>query len=124
MAVKNRRAGSNIALIVMIHTVQAAIPIPYDEISAFCKRWNVVRMELFGSVLRSDFDPSRSDVDVMVTFAPGRLPGWEFFADFPEELSGIFGRKVDVQTRRGVEEMSNANRRQHILKNSEIIYEG
>ena len=108
----------------MTHTVHAAIPIPYEAIAVFCERWGVVRMELFGSVLREDFDAARSDVDVMVTFAPGRLPGWEFFADFPDELSAIFGRKVDVQTRHGVEEMSNATRRRHILENSEVIYEG
>lgn len=108
----------------MTHTVHAAIPIPYEEVAAFCQCWGVVKLELFGSVLRDDFDPERSDVDVMVTFAPGRLPGWEFFADFPDELSAVFGRKVDVQTRRGVEEMSNSIRRRHILENSEVIYEG
>ena len=108
----------------MTHTVHAAIPIPYEAVAAFCQRWGVVKLELFGSVLREDFDPARSDVDVMVTFAPGRLPGWEFFANFPDELSTIFRRKVDVQTRSGVEEMSNTIRRRHILENSEVIYEG
>ena len=107
----------------MTHPVHAAIPIPYEALAAFCERWGVVKMEIFGSVLRDDFDPQRSDVDVMVTFAPGRLPGWEFFADFPDELSAIFGRKVDVQTRRGVEEMGNAIRRRHILESSEVVYE-
>jgi hypothetical protein len=108
----------------MTHTVHAAIPIPYEKIAAFCQRWGVVKQELFGSVLRDDFDPGRSDVDIMVTFAQGRLPGWEFFADFPAELSAIFQCKVDVQTRRGVEEMSNSVRRRHILENSEVVYEG
>lgn len=108
----------------MTHTVQAAIPIPYEEIAAFCQRWGVVKLELFGSVLRDDFDPARSDVDVMVTFAPGRLPGWEFFSDVPNDLSTVFGRKVDVLTRRGVEEMSNYIRREHILQTCEVIYEG
>jgi predicted nucleotidyltransferase len=101
----------------------AAIPIPHEKVAAFCQRWGVVKLELFGSVLREDFDPARSDVDVMVTFAPGRLPGWEFFADFPEELSAIIGHKVDAQTRRGVETMSNSLRRRHILENSQVIYE-
>ena len=103
---------------------ELAIPIPHDRIAEFCRKWGIRKLSFFGSVVRDDFDPARSDVDVMVTFAPGRLPGWEFFADFPEELSAIFGRKVDVQTRRGVEEMSNATRRRHILANSEVIYEG
>lgn len=80
-------------------------------------------MELFGSALRPDFDPARSDVDLMVTFAPDRLPGWEFFADLPEELSAIFGRKVDVLTRRSVEQSQNEYRRREILENSVVIYE-
>ena len=108
----------------MTHTVHAAIPIPYEEIAAFCQRWGVVKLELFGSVLRDDFDPARSDVDVMVTFAPGRLPGWEFFSELPDELSAIFKRKVDVQTRRSVEQSYNYLRREHILENSAVVYEG
>jgi len=39
----------------------------------------ISKLELFGSVLRDDFDAIRSDVDVLVTFQPGALPGWDFF---------------------------------------------
>lgn len=99
------------------------LPVPCQGVAELCRRWGIVKMELFGSVLRRDFDAKRSDVDVMVTFAEGRLPGWEFFADLPEELSAIFGRKVDVLTRRSVEQSANDLRRREILDHSTVIYE-
>jgi predicted nucleotidyltransferase len=107
----------------MITTAAMALPIPYEGVAELCQRWGIVKLELFGSVLRRDFDARRSDVDVMVTFAPARLPGWEFFADLPEELSAIFGRKVDVLTRRSVEQSGNDLRRREILEHSAVIYE-
>ena len=59
----------------------------------------------------------------MVTFAPGRLPGWEFFSDLPEQLAKIFGRKVDVLTRGAVEESHNWIRRRAILESAVPVYE-
>lgn len=53
-------------------------------------------MALFGSVLRDDFTEN-SDVDVLVEFNPGARTGLAFF-DMQDELSGILGRKVDLNT--------------------------
>ena len=53
-------------------------------------------LALFGSALRDDFH-SGSDVDVLVEFESGRVPGLEFFA-MEDELSDILGRKVDLNT--------------------------
>ena len=53
-------------------------------------------MALFGSVLREDFAAS-SDVDVLVEFEPGHVPGLEFFR-MERELSELLGRKVDLNT--------------------------
>jgi predicted nucleotidyltransferase len=52
-------------------------------------------LSLFGSVLRRDFDPTRSDVDVLVEFVAGEAPGWEFFV-WHEDLEPILGCKVDL----------------------------
>jgi predicted nucleotidyltransferase len=57
---------------------------------------HIRRLSLFGSVLRDDFVPA-SDVDVLVEFEPGHVPGLAFFA-MEEELSRIIGRKVDLNT--------------------------
>ena len=59
-------------------------------------RHNVRRLALFGSVLRDDFTPT-SDVDVLVEFEPGHVPGLAFFS-METELSAILGRKVDLNT--------------------------
>ena len=70
--------------------------IPKDEIAGFCRRHHIRRLSLFGSVLTGDFRPD-SDVDVLVEFRPGHTPGLAFF-EMEEELSGILGRKVDLNT--------------------------
>ena len=65
-------------------------------VEEFCRRRRIRRLALFGSVLRRDFRPS-SDVDVLVEFEPGHTPGLAFF-EMEEELSRLFGRKVDLST--------------------------
>jgi predicted nucleotidyltransferase len=73
-----------------------AIQVPKDKIAGFCRRNHIRRLALFGSVLRRDFGPE-SDVDVLVEFEPGHVPGLEFFG-MQEELSQLVGRKVDLNT--------------------------
>jgi predicted nucleotidyltransferase len=65
-------------------------------VEAFCRRHHIRRLSLFGSVLRDDFRPD-SDVDVLVEFETGYVPGLAFFG-MEEELSEILGRKVDLNT--------------------------
>lgn len=72
------------------------ISIPSGPIAEFCRRNGVLRLALFGSVLREDFTPE-SDVDVLVEFAPGKTPGLGFFR-MQDELSRIIGRRVDLNT--------------------------
>jgi predicted nucleotidyltransferase len=81
---------------------ELAIPIPHEEIAAFCRKWGIRRLAFFGSVVRDDFGPE-SDVDVLVEFEPERTPGLEFFWEIPNELSAILGgRKVDLSTPKGL----------------------
>ncbi|OGO38844.1 MAG: hypothetical protein A2147_08200 [Chloroflexi bacterium RBG_16_57_8] len=61
-----------------------------------CRRHHIIRLSLFGSVLREDFRPG-SDVDVLVEFEPGKTPGFSFI-DIQDELSNMIGRKVDLNT--------------------------
>lgn len=72
------------------------IEIPRDQIIDFCQRHDIRKLSLLGSVLRDDFG-SDSDIDVLVEFEPGRVPGFAFFG-MEEELSKILGRKVDLNT--------------------------
>jgi len=99
----------------------ARIPIDREKLADFCRRWKITEFALFGSVLREDFRPD-SDVDVLVTFAPDAE--WSLFddVDMEEELSVIFGRKVDLVSRRAVERSDNWIRRKAILSTAEPIY--
>lgn len=80
----------------MTTETRAKIDIPEEKIADFCRRHHVRRLALFGSVLRPDFCPA-SDIDVLVEFDPHHVPGLDFFA-MEEELAGILGRKVDLNT--------------------------
>lgn len=66
----------------------------------FCRRHHIRRLAFFGSVLRDDFTPT-SDVDVLVEFEPGHVPGLAFF-EMQDELSRILGRRVDLNTPGGL----------------------
>ena len=92
-----------------------------EEIAAFCQRWQITELAFFGSVLRDDFRPD-SDVDVLVTFAPGIE--WSLFDHIAmeEELSARLGRKVDLVNRRALERSSNWMRRKAILETAEPFY--
>jgi predicted nucleotidyltransferase len=72
------------------------IAVPKEKLAAFCRKHHVRQLAFFGSVLREDFTSS-SDVDVLAEFEVGYTPGLDFFA-MESELSGILGRKVDLNT--------------------------
>ena len=72
------------------------IKVPREKIAEFCHRYHIRKLAFFGSVLREEFGPD-SDVDVLVEFESGHVPGLAFFA-MQDELSKILGRKVDLNT--------------------------
>ena len=76
------------------------IKIDHEKIAEFCRARGIRRLSLFGSVLREDFDPKRSDVDVLAEFEPGALEGVGFrYFGYGEQLAAILGRKVDFCSR-------------------------
>jgi hypothetical protein len=92
------------------------------RLSDFCHRWQIARLELFGSVLRGDFGPD-SDVDILVSFAPGASWSLLDHARMEEELAGLLHRPVDLVSRRAVERSPNWIRREAILRSAEPLYE-
>jgi predicted nucleotidyltransferase len=95
------------------------IAIDYDKekLRDFCRRWKITEFSLFGSVVRDDFGPE-SDVDVMVTFAPDAGRSLFDMVHMEDELVEIFGRDVDLMTRRSIERSRNLMRRESILTNA------
>jgi predicted nucleotidyltransferase len=75
----------------------AVLDIKRDAIAALCRKYGVVRLDVFGSALREDFRPGDSDVDLLVEFGPigGHAKAHAFF-DMLDELQTLLGVKVDL----------------------------
>ena len=96
-----------------------AMGIQWDlgRIEDFCGRWKVTELSLFGSVLRGDFRKD-SDVDVLVTFAPDARVGLITLSKMEQELSVMFGHKVDLVTKGGLKPLI----RDEVLSQAEVLY--
>jgi len=95
-----------------------AIFIDQTGLAALCRRHHIRRLSLFGSVLRPDFRPD-SDVDVLVEFEPGQVPGFLALHEIETELSQLLdGRKVDLVTQRSL----NRRLRDRVLSSAEVEY--
>ena len=94
------------------------IAISSEQLTNFCQRWKIKELALFGSVLREDFRPD-SDIDVLVSFSEDAH--WSLFdlVEMEDELSTVFGRKVDFIERAAIQ---NPFRRRAILNSLEVLY--
>ena len=89
-----------------------------EKIAEFCRRNHIRRLSLFGSVVRGDFRPE-SDVDVLVEFQPGHVPGFLRLSGMEDELSALFeGRPVDLVT----EKFLNRRIRLKVLQEAKTQY--
>ncbi len=79
----------------MVAQSQLTLP-PRDHLASFCRRHYIRKLSLFGSILTENFGPD-SDVDMLVEFEPGHVPGFAF-AQIEDDLSTLIGRSVDLNT--------------------------
>ncbi len=102
-------------------TPQARLDLPRENIVEFCRRWRIVELALFGSILRDDYRDD-SDVDFLVTFEDNHP--WSLFdhMHMEDELCEMLGRKVDLVSRRGLENSRNYLRKANILDSVHVIY--
>lgn len=97
----------------MATTIHPRINMTPEQVEAFCRKWQIVRRELFGSVLRDDFD-EQSDIDLLVTLAAE--------AHFGLFARDLLGREVDLVERQAIDESRNWIRRQSILRSTRLLY--
>ncbi len=86
-----------------------------------CKKYRVERMYLFGSAARDDFDPERSDIDLLYTFSP-ELTIKEYTDNFFElhyALDDLFGREVDLVAEKTISSPSLVN---SINRDKQLLY--
>ena len=95
------------------------IEIPENKIADFCVKNHIHRLSLYGSVLGEDFRTS-SDIDVLVEFEPGHVPGLIRFSGMELELSEVLGgRKTDLRTPQDLSKYF----RDEVISMAETIYE-
>jgi len=94
------------------------LSIDRQAVSAFCQRHHIMRLAVFGSALREDFRPD-SDVDVLVEFEPGHVPGLDFVAIEREFSALLPGRRVDMVTPKFL----NPRMREQVLRVAESLYD-
>ncbi len=96
------------------------LPVDDIQLDEFCRRWKIAKLELFGSSLS---DPAHAaDVDLLVSFAEDAHWGLFEHEHMQTELSGLLGRKVDLISRRAIENSRNAIRRDAILSSAVPVY--
>ncbi len=94
-----------------------------DAIAALCRRFGVTRLEVFGSAARGDdFDPARSDVDLLVEFGPGVRRSFATLLGFEEAVSQVVGRRVDVVEFEALAESPNPLKRRAMLADAQSLY--
>src|ERR671913_1559472 len=92
-----------------------------DAIRALCQRYDVRRLDLFGSAATGAFDAETSDLDFVATFTDTRSPGYaDRYLGFAEALETLFGRPVDVITERSIR---NPYFRQAVEESRQPIYD-
>jgi uncharacterized protein len=94
--------------------------LPIEQLQAFCVRWQIRELALFGSALRADFGPA-SDIDLLVSFADEATWSLLDHLRMQEELAGLLGRPVDLVSRRAIECSANTPRRAAILASAQVV---
>jgi predicted nucleotidyltransferase len=94
------------------------LKVSQKKIVEFCLKNHIRKLAFFGSILRDDFGPD-SDVDVLVEFKSGHVPGFIGLAKMERELSAILeGRKVDMRTPQDLSKFF----RQQVVSGAKVQY--
>ena len=88
-----------------------------EQVAEVCRRHHVCELAVFGSAARGDARPD-SDIDVLIDFAPSARIGFIALSRLNRDLEALFGRRVDVVTKRGL----NARIRDRVLAEAEVVF--
>ena len=97
------------------------IQLSLKEIEMFCKKWKIIELSVFGSVVRDDFDINNSDIDILYVFSDDTTWGLEI-VEMKKELEELFQRSVDFVSKRAIEKSRNPYRKKAILDGHKVIY--
>ncbi|MBF0609062.1 MAG: nucleotidyltransferase family protein [Magnetococcales bacterium] len=97
--------------------MRCRLTLPKSEIAEFCKRHHILKLSLFGSYQHGTFSP-QSDIDLLVEFEAGYIPGLITLSGMEIALSEIIGHKVDLMT---PEDLSRYFRKE-VVESAEVQY--
>lgn len=101
---------------------QSYVSAPPAAITRFCRRWGIIRLAMFGSVLTDYFHPE-SDLDMLAAFRPTAAHTLLDLVRMERELGSIYHRRVDLGEYEALLLDENAMRRQNILDTMQVVYE-
>jgi uncharacterized protein len=103
-------------------TLQTRLGLSSQDVATFCQRWGIIKMSLFGSILRDDFRAD-SDIDLLLTFAPNARQGLLTLAKIKHELEARLQRPIDLSPEADLQMSDNWIRQREILSTAQTIYE-
>ena len=101
--------------------VQRVTTTGLEKIRKILTHYKIQKAALFGSILRKDFEPGRSDLDLLMMFPQGTT--YISIAAIKRELEEQLGMKVDVASWNGVASDKNPLRREEIFSGARRIYD-
>ncbi|EKU98593.1 putative nucleotidyltransferase [Leptolyngbya sp. PCC 7375] len=102
-------------------STQSRLGMSDKDVSAFCQRWSINTIALFGSILRNGFT-EQSDIDILLTFKANVRQGLLTLAKIKHELEKQLHRPVDITIKKSIETSENWIRRQEISTTAQTIY--
>ncbi len=97
--------------------MNAQLPaIPHEALAVFCGRYHVKKLSLFGSVLGEKFT-DMSDIDVLVEFEEGHVPGYAFIT-MQDELEMLLKRRIDLHTPNSLSKYF----RREVMQQARVLY--
>lgn len=98
------------------------IPIPRDDIAAFCRKWRITELATCGSALRGSATPENG-VDVLARFGPDAKHTLLDMDDMEQELGALLGRETHIGSWEAIERSRNPHRRRAALESARVIYD-
>jgi len=92
-----------------------------EALRIFCEKWGVAELAVFGSVLRDDFRPD-SDIDFLVTWAPGVKRTYWDMCVMKDDLAAVFHREIGLAEKHVVEADFNPIRKRNILGSARVLF--
>lgn len=92
-----------------------------ERLETICVKWGIKELSVFGSVNTDKFT-AESDIDILIDFNQGVSIGYLRYYQLYKELESLFGRKIDLLTKRSVLKSRNVYLRESVLSTRKVIY--